>query len=366
MSFLCKLATAANIPILMVDSTDHVTGKAGIVTLTITASKDGNAFASITPVVTDLNTGWYNLALTTVHTNTKGRLALHITGTGADPTDISGQVVTDLPGDSVNVANSLATQAKTDVENAIWDADVVTGHGTANTSGLVISQLTKRAVTINTDVAVNSIIGHLKDDGVTSFARATDSLEALRAGGASPTTVATAVWANATRSLTDRTGYSLTQAFPANFSSMVIDASGRIDLGTVLGAAINALISGRLDVNAQVVGDKTGYSLAGGVPANFGALAIDASGRVDVGFVQGHAINAPISGRMDVNVGAMDGIIEATGNYTGAQILRIVLSALAGITTNSGATLKTPDGTVTRITATVDASNNRTAMTLTP
>lgn len=101
----------------MVDSTDHVTGKTGL-TLTITASKDGAAFASITPTVTELANGWYNLALTSTHTDTVGALALHIISTGADPTDIADEVVADLPGASVssvtgnvggNVAGSVAS-----------------------------------------------------------------------------------------------------------------------------------------------------------------------------------------------------------------------------------------------------------------
>ncbi len=108
---LLKLSTARNRPILMVDSADHVTGKTGL-TLTITVSKDGAAFATITPTVTELSSGWYNLALTTTHTNTLGALALHITSTGADPTDLADEVLTALPGDAD--ANVAAIKAKTD------------------------------------------------------------------------------------------------------------------------------------------------------------------------------------------------------------------------------------------------------------
>jgi hypothetical protein len=71
----------------LTDSADHVTGKTGL-TLTITASKAGGGFASITPTVTERGNGWYALALTSTHTDTLGDLALHITGTGADPADI--------------------------------------------------------------------------------------------------------------------------------------------------------------------------------------------------------------------------------------------------------------------------------------
>jgi hypothetical protein len=98
---LLKLSTARSRVVFMVDDTDHVTGKTGL-TLTITASKDGAAFASITPTVTELANGWYKLALTTSHTDTLGDFALHITGTDADPTDLVDDVVADLPGGSVS------------------------------------------------------------------------------------------------------------------------------------------------------------------------------------------------------------------------------------------------------------------------
>lgn len=58
--------------------------------------------------------------------------------------------------------------------------------------------------------------------------------------------------------------------------------------------------------------------------------------------------------------------VESEGTYTAQQVLSICLSALAGITSNGGATLETPNGVANRIVATVNASNERTAMTLTP
>ena len=64
--------------VFMTDSTDHVSGKTGL-TLTITASNAGSAFASITPTVTERGNGWYSLALTESHLDTIGDLALHIT-----------------------------------------------------------------------------------------------------------------------------------------------------------------------------------------------------------------------------------------------------------------------------------------------
>lgn len=115
---ILKQSTARNLMVWMADSTDHVTGKSGL-TLTITASKDGAAFASISPTVTDLGSGWYNLALTTTHTNTLGAFALHITSAGADPTDTLYEVCVELPG---VVADKTGFSLSAAGVQAIWDA----------------------------------------------------------------------------------------------------------------------------------------------------------------------------------------------------------------------------------------------------
>ncbi len=115
---LLKNSTARSKLVFMTASSDHVTGLASA-TLTITASKDGAAFGSITPIVTDLGSGWYKLALTASHTDTLGDLALHITATSADPTDVKWQVVSALPGES-NIRKNTALNA---FEFVMTDAD---------------------------------------------------------------------------------------------------------------------------------------------------------------------------------------------------------------------------------------------------
>lgn len=129
---LLKQSTARERMVFMVDDTDHVTGAEGL-TLAIEASKNGGAFSSISPTVTERGDGWYSLLLTTSHTDTLGDFALHITATGADPTDVLDEVVADLPGASVSsvgtggiTASSIATGAidadalATDAVNEIW------------------------------------------------------------------------------------------------------------------------------------------------------------------------------------------------------------------------------------------------------
>ena len=59
-------------------------------------------------------------------------------------------------------------------------------------------------------------------------------------------------------------------------------------------------------------------------------------------------------------------VVEAQGSYTAQQALSLILSVAAGVTSTGGTVLKTPDGAVTRIAATINGSNERTAMTATP
>ena len=110
--------TARNLMVFMTDSSDHVTGKTGA-TLTITLSKDGAAFASITPTVTERGSGWYNLALTSTHTNTLGDLVLHITASGADPTDLREEVVAAVPDVNVSKMNT-ATLYGSGTSGDLW------------------------------------------------------------------------------------------------------------------------------------------------------------------------------------------------------------------------------------------------------
>lgn len=100
---------------------------------------------------------------------------------------------------------------------------------------------------------------------------------------------------------------------------------------------------------------KTGYALGtGGVPADgFAANAITAAATAaDFGTEVANAVKAAV--------------IEAQGSYTIQQALSIILSVLAGVTAASGATIKTPNGAADRVAATINASQERTAMTLTP
>ena len=93
----------------------------------------------------------------------------------------------------------------------------------------------------------------------------------------------------------DKTGYSLSQSFPTNFSSLAISGAGKVTVGTnddKTGYALTQTFPTNFSSLAITVGgavtvgtnsDKTGYSLTQAFPTNFSSLAITAAGKVTVG-----------------------------------------------------------------------------------
>jgi len=75
-------------------------------------------------------------------------------------------------------------------------------------------------------------------------------------------------------------------------------------------------------------------------------------------------VNSDLASR--VRTAVADTVVETAGSITLKQAIDIILAAVAGRTDTGGVVFRSPDGTAIRISATVDASNNRTAITLTP
>lgn len=59
-------------------------------------------------------------------------------------------------------------------------------------------------------------------------------------------------------------------------------------------------------------------------------------------------------------------VVEDQPSLTAQEAISVILSAVAGRTSNNGNTFASPNNTETRITATTDVNNNRTAITLNP
>ena len=185
-----------------------------------------------------------------------------------------------------------------------------------------------------------------------------------------PQAQADKVWASAARTLTSLGASLVAEIWNALTSGMITASSiGKKLADWVLGTDNKAMLSANAQtgvtiptvttvtnpVTVDTNNDKTGYSIgAGGFPVGgFAAGAItDAAVAADAETAIANAVKAIV--------------VESQGSITLQQAISIVLAALAGVTTDGGATLKTPNGLATRIAATINASNERTVMTLTP
>lgn len=137
-------STARNVMVFMTDEDDHLTGLTGL-TLTCTLSKDGAEFASISPTVTERGNGWYNIALTSTHTNTVGDLVLRATATGADSAEVAMQVVDPLTAAEVNA----------ECDTALADVGLTT-----TITGRIDAAISTRATAADLDVTVEPYSAH--------------------------------------------------------------------------------------------------------------------------------------------------------------------------------------------------------------
>lgn len=319
-----KQLTASNVMVFMTDSTDHVTGKTGL-TLTITASKDGAAFASITPTVTERGTGWYNIALTTAETDTLGDLALHITAAGADASDVLCRVVANIESDTyTRIGAPTGASVSADVATLLGKIIGTLATGTHSPQSGDAYSIANNGTYGN--AALKTLIDTV--DTVADAVKAkTDAIPAQPATEAKQDTII---------------GYIDTE---------VAAIKAKTDNLTFTGSDIKATLDGE-KVTVTSNEDKTGYTIAaGGVP--IGA------------FASGAITDAAIASDAETAIANAVKALTVDG-YTWQQIMSVMLAVLAGVTGNNGLTIKNPAGSATRVTAVVDANNNRTSMTLNP
>lgn len=186
-----KQSTNRNVMVLLVDETDHITGLTGA-TLTITASKDGAAFGSISPTVTERGSGWYSLALTTAHTDTLGDLAIHATASGADPVDLVCQVVAYDPTDATALGLSrldaaVSSRMATFTLPTNFSAFSITAAGRVDVAAVAGTTQTARDLGANIDVATSTRLAAADytapdNASVTAIKAKTDSLAFTVAG----------------------------------------------------------------------------------------------------------------------------------------------------------------------------------------
>lgn len=194
MSYQVKQSTTAYpLLFLMVDSTDHVTGKTGL-TPTVTISKAGAAFGSPAGAVTEIANGWYKVAGNTTDSATLGPLILHATGTAADPVDMIYEVVAYDPQDTVR----LGLTAIPNVASGSAGAIVTAGTGTAqlsvtsgginvvnanviNASALATDAVTEIQSGLATQASVNTIDDFLDTEVAAILAAVDTEVAAIKA-----------------------------------------------------------------------------------------------------------------------------------------------------------------------------------------
>lgn len=400
-----KQSTAYTRAFLMVDSSDHVTGKTGL-TVAVTLSKAGGSFASAGGTVTEISSGWYNIALTTTDTNTLGELAYHCTSTGADPTDFVDQVSARINDDFAYPATSGRSMV---VDAAgLVDSNVVkigpSGSGTAQTardvgasvllsagtgtgqldftSGVVKSNLAQILGTALTETAGQIAAAFKKFfniatpastmDALTLVATATNLTNAPTAGdftSTMKTSIGTAVAASAVASVTGNVG--------GNVVGSVGSVTARVTANTDQLAGQTVTAGAGVTFPASVA-SPTNITAASGValtaaydPAKTAAQAGDAmtlTGAYDA------AKTAAQAGTAMTLTSAYDfakGTVAMTESYaalgaamTPAQALHEIRALLAERSISSVTlTAKKIDGTTTAATYTLDDATNPSAQT---
>lgn len=150
-------------------------------------------------------------------------------------------------------------------------------------------------------------------------------------------------------------------AKPTNYASLSIDGTGRVDVAKIAGTTQTAR-----DIGASVlVGDKTGFSLTQAFPTNFAALGIGAGGHIlTVDTLTTYTGNTPQTGDAYALIGTAGAGLTALGDTRVAHLDADVSSrstfsggAVASVTGDVGGNVVGSVGSVTGLTpANLDAA----------
>jgi hypothetical protein len=289
--FDIKQSTARNIYIFAHDA--NGAGVTGVTdgNWTKRISKNGGAFAAMTVTISELENGWYTCQLSTSHTDTLGFLGLSFSATGVirvnQMYNVLARTTDDLAfpnvsgrGIDVDATGGVEITADQNVNVNKW----LTGTPNALIGGKV--------------QAVDCTVDGTSDSGST-----TTMVDAAR------TEADTDYWKGSFIKFTSGTISGQTRLITAfdpatdtiTFAPAVTQAVGtqtycilpaaRADVHAWLGSVVNALISGRVDANAQVVGDKTGYALTSGERTSIAEALL----KLDLSTITGEASRSVIN-----------------------------------------------------------------------
>lgn len=210
---------------------------------------------------------------------------------------IAATTTVNLSGTSVKTATDVETDTQ-DIQSRL-PAALVSGRIDASVGAIANNAITAASIAADaiTDAKVAS------DVTIASVTGAVGSVTG-NVGGNVIGSVGSVVAGVTVSTNNDKTGYSLTQAFPSNFASLAITVGGAVTVGTN--------------------NDKTGYALTQSFPANFAALGINSSGHVSrVTLVDTTTTNSDMRGTDNAalasnwtatRAGYLDGVLIAS-NY---------------------------------------------------
>lgn len=309
-----KQSTAVTVKIgPFLDSTDGNTQETGLTIsqADVLLSKNGGALTQKTEATTCTHdaVGVYGCPLDATDTGTLGRLQLNVHESGALAVWHEYMVVT------ANVYDSI-----------VGGADYL-DVATAELANIDLSTTMKASVNTEVDNALNTAIPAVNT---------ADSINDILLD-----TLGTDVWATAARALTDKTGFTISG------TKTTLDALNDITAASVWAVAARALT------------DKAGFSLAADQSAVTIGTVNTATALTTNNDKTGYALSAT----------GIDSIVDEVieGTTTLRQAIKLISSALFAKSSGGGtATLVFRDigDSKPRITATVDANGNRTAMTL--
>jgi hypothetical protein len=209
-----------------------------------------------------------------------------------DPTALTspqaGAILTDIQTDVNTIITDIGN-----VPNNVWASDV-SGYSTPGEAGYELMNAGAGSGGSSAIEIAETVWQYNTGTGASAAAQL-NSAAIAGSGGSSAVQVAEEVWAYATRDITggvidtnnDKTGYSLTQNFPANFEDLSITATtglvttsnpgtGSTSTPEDIAAATWGYGSGR------TITGGTGVTLATALPSNFSTLDIDGTGKVSV------------------------------------------------------------------------------------
>lgn len=151
--FIKQSTAVRNLVFRMLSTTDGFNVVTGL-TVTVTLSKNGGAFAAAAGAVSEIANGYYMVAANATDSNTLGTLALYATGTGAKGNAVFEVVAFD-PRSATNLGLSGLPTASPGAANGVLIAG--TNVATTFSEGVVITKSTGTALYIAAETGVEVI-----------------------------------------------------------------------------------------------------------------------------------------------------------------------------------------------------------------